>query len=152
MPTRWHGKPTSAALKFMADAEQQKVQAWLDRVAEDLASANKLISEFEPEFASAISFHAQQFAEKALKAYLVYKGRQIEKTHDLTRLITMCSEFDASFRDLEDLADLITPLAAITRYPDDWRQLSESETRDILEKAKRILNFVKSKFDPKLID
>ncbi|MGA2983662.1 MAG: HEPN domain-containing protein [Terriglobia bacterium] len=33
-----------------------------------------------------VSFHAQQAAEKLLKAYLVYHGRALPRTHDLARI------------------------------------------------------------------
>ncbi|AEE14793.1 HEPN domain protein [Thermodesulfobium narugense DSM 14796] len=39
----------------------------------------------------------QQCIEKHLKAYLIFNGKEIRKTHDIAELISSCSEIDESF-------------------------------------------------------
>jgi HEPN domain-containing protein len=41
-------------------------------------------------------FHAQQAAERALKAWLAHNGIRFPKTHDLKQLIDLCSSSPAS--------------------------------------------------------
>jgi HEPN domain-containing protein len=62
------------------------------------------------------SFHAQQEAEKALKALLISRGVAIPKTHDLEELHRLVGGgFEPA---AEELAPL-TPYAVQSRYP-DW--------------------------------
>ena len=48
----------------------------------------------------AVCFHMQQCIEKYLKAYLIFNGKEIRKTHDLAELISNCVEIDESFNTL----------------------------------------------------
>jgi len=45
----------------------------------------------------AVCFHMQQCIDKYLKAYLIFNGKEIRKTHDLAELISNCVEIDESF-------------------------------------------------------
>ena len=58
---------------------------WLQSSHEDLRSIGVLRAA-EPPLAVAACFHAQQAAEKALKAILVLEGRDVPFTHDLLGL------------------------------------------------------------------
>jgi HEPN domain-containing protein len=47
-----------------------------------------------------VCFHAQQFVEKMLKAYLYSKGIEFGKTHNLKLLIKLCGQIDKNFSTL----------------------------------------------------
>ncbi len=49
-----------------------------------------------------ICFHAQQCAEKYLKAYLTYKEVEFRKIHDLGKPIGLASKIDKDFMDIEE--------------------------------------------------
>ena len=55
-------------------------------------------------------FHAQQAAEKLMKALLAHLGIQFELTHDLTRLAKSVAKVD------QPLPDLGLPLRKLTRF------------------------------------
>jgi len=55
-------------------------------------------------------FHAQQAAEKLMKALLAHLGIQFELTHDLTRLAKSIAKVD------QPLPDLGLPLRKLTRF------------------------------------
>ncbi|MBL7190403.1 HEPN domain-containing protein [bacterium] len=130
----------------MDEAERQNVKRWLSRAREDLITARALLKH-QPDVPAIISFHAQQCAEKMLKAYLTLKGKHIEKTHNLTRLVKLCADFDDDFSQFFDFADELSPYAVSTRYPDDWRPYSQNEAVAAVEKADQIMNFVLSKLN-----
>ncbi|TAL67168.1 MAG: HEPN domain-containing protein [Bacteroidetes bacterium] len=44
-----------------------------------------------------ICFHSQQAAEKFLKLYLVYKGIEPEKTHNISDLLYKCKLLSEEF-------------------------------------------------------
>lgn len=60
-------------------------------------------------------FHAQQAAEKLLKAWLALLGRTYPITHDLARLADMLKARDAEAARFEELAEY-TPYAVQFRY------------------------------------
>lgn len=74
-----------------------------------------------------IAYHAQQCAEKHLKAYLVYKGIDFPYTHNVSRLLELCSEQGENWlKTLED-AEELTPFAITTRYPGEDTEVTKEE-------------------------
>lgn len=62
-------------------------QEWL-AIAEDDLELSKIILKEGRCIPPAI-FHTQQCAEKALKAYLIYRRQRVMKIHDLTELVAI---------------------------------------------------------------
>jgi len=88
-------------------------------------------------------FNIQQCAEKALKAYMVFKKNSFTKTHDLVRLIDICMEMDEDFETLRFLAAVLTPYETAGRYPSsDFVRLNVEEIGQIIKQSEFILNFV----------
>jgi len=48
----------------------------------------------------AVCFHAQQAAEKCLKAFLAHRSVEFPYTHNLAKLIEICAVLDPAFRSL----------------------------------------------------
>ena len=92
-------------------------EAWLFKAGNDLASARKLMSG-EKAIPDTAIYHAQQCAEKALKAYLAFSNQPIQKSHDLELLSDLCSDLDEQFNSIIDDAKLLTPYHTAFRYPD----------------------------------
>lgn len=63
------------------------------------------------------SFHAQQGAEKALKALLARHGVPVENTHDLGRLLRQAENVSPGIATRLADADALTPFAVLTRSP-----------------------------------
>ena len=74
-----------------------ETQAWLAKAAKDLAAAAHDLRA-SPPFVEDIVFHAQQAAEKALKAFLTWHDRPFRKTHNLTEIGQSCAELDRTDR------------------------------------------------------
>jgi HEPN domain-containing protein len=89
----------------------------------------------------AACFHAEQAAEKYLKAYLIDQDRPVPHTHNLYKLFSLCSESDPAFHHLIHTADLLTPFAVEARYDTEFWPTSQ-----MLEQAEaaadRIAKFV----------
>jgi HEPN domain-containing protein len=106
------------------------VSGWLRKAASDLiamqASAKAGASD-------ASCFHAQQAAEKYLKAFLLDCDREIVHTHNLHKLLKLCTEEDSSFVELAVLASLLTPFAVEARYDTEFlaigRGIAEARMR-----------------------
>lgn len=93
-------------------------EEWLKFAFADLKTAKIILNSEDDLVIGNVLYHSQQCAEKALKAFIIYKKHPIIKTHDLTKLIKICGQFDTEFLILlPDAADL-NPFATETRYPE----------------------------------
>ncbi|MCA1900190.1 MAG: HEPN domain-containing protein [Chloroflexi bacterium] len=63
-------------------ADVKELENWIAYAEEDLSAAKILLKSKKP-FLSAACFHAQQCAEKYLKALLIFKDFDFPKSHDL---------------------------------------------------------------------
>lgn len=92
------------------------VAEWTEKGLTDLGSAKFLLS-MRPIPLEVIGFHCQQAVEKYLKAYLVARGVEPEKTHDLVELIRLCSAHDPAFVTLVATCATLSDYSVKTRYP-----------------------------------
>ena len=76
----------------MRDPASDLAREWLTRSEHDLRVARYLLTMPDPPPES-VGFHAQQCAEKALKAYLTFHRVSFERRHDLNYLIDLCVPF-----------------------------------------------------------
>lgn len=117
--------------------------AWLAKADSDLLNIdNNLAAERVPW--DTVCFHAQQAAEKLLKAYLVYHGRTPTRTHDLVALLARCVEVDTGLAVLEDDCRSLTYYAVGSRYPNDLFDPEEGDARAMLEALRRIKAVIQS--------
>lgn len=109
--------------------------AWVAKAEEDFDTARYALRRKKLS-AYVICFHAQQCAEKYLKAMLVERQHDFPKTHDLRRLYELCNSagvFVAT--DVESL-DRLSSYSVRVRYPGD--DPNPDEVRDAMETTKRV--------------
>jgi HEPN domain-containing protein len=104
-------------------------QDWLARAKSDLIFAR--LSLPEGTFYEDLCFHAQQAAEKALKAVYQYRGWAFRYTHDLEELVTGLKRQGLAIPPEVDNAIVLTNFAWEARYPG----LSEPVTPEEYEEA-----------------
>ena len=121
--------------------EISELKSWIAYAEEDFGSAKALLKLKKPYF-SAVCFHAQQCAEKYLKALLVMKDVDFPKSHDLPTLDTLCNQ-NGIFTGLEpqQLIDL-TKHAVQARYPGN--QPTPEDAREALETATTVRRFART--------
>ncbi len=68
-----------------------------------------------------VCFHAQQAAEKYLKAYLTAWGIDFPFVHNLEKLIELCAQRDPKFLSIKSLGQQLTPYAVSLRYDAEFR-------------------------------
>lgn len=92
------------------------VQDWLRKAEADLTASEVLLrAQLDDYFTAA--FHAQQAAEKFLKAFLVRHQIAFPKTHDIGQLLTLITRIDQTLQhELAD-AEMLTPFGVEFRYP-----------------------------------
>jgi HEPN domain-containing protein len=120
----------------MSSAESNFL-AWLRKADHDLLNIeNNLAAKDIPW--DTVCFHAQQVAEKMLKAFLTYHGRSVLKTHDLIALLSQCVNLDRSLADLEADCRKLTSYGVAARYPDDLFEPAETDARELVAAARRL--------------
>ncbi len=125
-------------------ADRQIVEEWINKADEDLAFA-KANLEQGLEFYSQICFHFHQAVEKYLKSYIIAKGLDFRKIHNLIDLLQICGQTEEDFNRFYDEAELLNPFYIGTRYPDFVITFSKSRAEQALQAAEEIALFVKSK-------
>jgi len=112
-----------------------EVLAWITRAEEDYILAGVALRRKKP-LTYGTCFHAQQCAEKYLKAVLVEKGQAFPKTHDLVALSNLCTHTGWSVSASDDQLDALSAYAVQVRYP--GVELTPTEARQALGIAKII--------------
>lgn len=126
----------------MSTALQTYIKSWLDKAEHDLMSAERLL-EIEPMILDNACFHCQQAVEKCLKAYLIYNGTDIGKTHNIESLLNQCADFDPIFETIDPLD--ITAYAVQGRYPDSNLMPSKKEAESYYQLALQIKILIKER-------
>jgi HEPN domain-containing protein len=113
---------------------------WLARAEGDLALARVPLP--EGAFYEDLCFHAQQAAEKALKAVYQHYNRPFRYTHDLDELIIGLQDEGISVpREVADAA-LLTSYAWEARYPGLSEPVTIEEYREALRQAEFVVSWV----------
>jgi HEPN domain-containing protein len=113
-----------------------EVRRWLRYAQEDLEAAEALVG--QPYAAARHScWLAQQAAEKALKAILVFLQVDFPRSHDLDVLRHLIPGDWQVAVEHPDLADL-TEWAVEARYPGDWPEATAADARDAVQRARAV--------------
>lgn len=134
-------------LLYMKDA----IKEWVSHAEDELKSALYL---FEGKYYRTACFHSQQAVEMALKALLMSKGWDLEKTHNIRKLLAHAADYNAAI-DIDD--DDISFIDSIYRgrYPAEAGLLplgepTKTDARKAVGIAERIIREVKTKLSKKI--
>ena len=129
----------------MKRAEQlAEVRRWLHHAREDLLAAEAMVEQrsVAPRH---VCWLAQQAAEKALKAVLVFLQIDFPWIHDLDALRNLVPagwQLKADHPDLADLAEWEVE----ARYPGDWPEATEADAHSAVEQARAVWESVRTDF------
>jgi HEPN domain-containing protein len=118
------------------------VGEWVTKAENDLLNAAHTLTLGARCPTDTVCFHAQQCAEKYLKAALVFRGVDFPKTHDLESLRGRLRNGRRPVLSTDDLARL-TRFATVTRYPGS-EDVSLSEARRAVAAARRVRRAVRA--------
>ena len=121
------------------------VREWVVKAEHDLVNAAHALKLGRECPADTVAFHAQQCAEKYLKAALIARGSQFPKVHDLLKLSHLCEQAGVLIPLDTDQLDKLSAYAVQVRYPGD--DLTLVEAKEALEIAKRVRRFVRKSLD-----
>jgi HEPN domain-containing protein len=115
---------------------------WMAHAESDLRMA-RLGAEDSAVLREQVCFHAQQAAEKALKAILLSRNIEFPYTHDIKGLLKIAETGGFVLPPAIQQATNLTPYAVETRYPGDWMEITESEVTEALLIAEKTVNWAK---------
>ncbi len=122
----------------MSEHERNEIlRQWIAKAENDLKNAEYTLTMQEGCPFDTVCFHAQQCAEKFLKAWLLSLGIDFPKSHDLTELTALLPEtcrFPISVDDCVELTDYAT----VTRYPGEWETLERHDAERAVELARKV--------------
>jgi len=116
---------------------------WVEVASQDLASAKYLVS-MKPVPLEIICYHCQQCAEKYMKAYLVFRNKEVIKTHDLIALYKELIELDTTFEEIKNECIDLTDFSVTTRYPYKL-ELDKIDMEKAIMDAEKIQTFITDK-------
>ena len=106
-------------------------QEWVDKAEGDFATAERELKVTSDANYDAVCFHAQQCAEKYLKARLQEAGISFGKTHDLTLLLDNVLAVEPAWNSWRTDLQTLAAYAVNYRYPGD--SADESEAKDSMK-------------------
>jgi HEPN domain-containing protein len=112
------------------------VQEWMRKAESDLLAAEYLLTLGQEDYFTA-AFHAQQAAEKFLKAFLVRHQIPFGKTHDIKELLELVAKPAAPLQRQLASAGMLTPFGVEFRYP-GWEVADLKTAQQAVEEARRL--------------
>ena len=112
------------------------IQEWVEKADNDLKNATQTLEQGKECPTDTVCFHAQQCAEKYLKAFLVLKSIDFPKTHDIGELVARLPEKINTKLSVEE-QEILTDYATVTRYPGDYDRISLTEAKSAVKIARR---------------
>ncbi len=98
-----------------------------------------------------VAFHAQQAAEKALKAALILEGIEPRRAHDLDDLRDRLPGVWRVHRRMPDLGRL-SDYAAESRYPDDITPVTPIQSATAVRQAIAVVRLIREDFERRGVD
>jgi len=120
--------------------ESNLTDEWLRYANNDLIVAKHSFEDLHPKQTEISSYHCQQCAEKALKAYLLCQNIEPPKIHDLKVLCKMCQDIDAFFSEIAVQCAHLNPYGVVVRYPNELSP-DEEMVKLAINKAQQVYDF-----------
>lgn len=129
------------------EVRTELLQQWLSLAAKDFEVANHLLTE-SPRYYEILAFHAQQAAEKYLKAFLVHNQIAFRKNHDLEELLNLIAAKDHELAEFLRDVIVLSDYAVGIRYPSDFHGLTLEEVQHALALARKVREAILGRLPP----
>jgi len=128
--------------------DNHAVQEWI-RYAESayvLANKGKVSTKV---LYNDLCFEAQQSAEKAIKALLIFYNIKFPKTHDIEYLLNLLKQAKVDIPEVVRDAKILTDYANLSRYPDSFDTIDKKEYKQAIKLTEKVLKWAKSIIEKK---
>lgn len=128
---------------------KEEALRWLEQAEYDLYSARK---NFDAKIYAYTCFMCEQSAQKAIKAYLYFKGERYIWEHSVQKLVEKGINYDKEFAKFQDTGAILDKYYLTTRYPDviappaiPYKSFTEKEAKEAIDLTAELFNFIKNK-------
>lgn len=123
---------------------KQTTREWIDKAEDDWAVAQMSArARKRPSYDAAV-FHAQQCAEKYLKARLEEASLPFARTHDLLILHQLVLPLEPTWQALQSSLTFLNPFAVGYRYP--GLSASRTDAKDAIRYCKEVRRVIRTSF------
>jgi HEPN domain-containing protein len=124
-------------------SEKNELEVWLDHAEDDFNAIQKLMRGKKPSIYGAC-FHAQQCAEKYMKAMLVKCGKRFPMIHDLPTINNLMQQAGIEMQIPENDLALLSSYVIRARYAEERPEMEDA--KEALKIAKTVRKFARSWF------
>ena len=129
---------------------REDAKRWMEQAEHDFQSAKNNLEKVA--FYSDACFMSEQAAQKALKAYLFFKGKRYIPIHSVNELVNLCNRYERAFKKVAEYGMVLDRYYIPTRYPDalappavPYKSYTKKDAIQALRYAKEILQLVRNK-------
>jgi len=119
---------------------------WLRYAKSDLTTANHMFKDVHPKETEISCYHAQQCAEKSLKAFLIARETAPPYIHDMVELNKLCTAMEAGFSTIQPYCVSLNPYGVQVRYPNELA-VDDNITAQAINYAEKVLEFCEKKIN-----
>jgi HEPN domain-containing protein len=119
------------------EVKREFVRQWLTKAEDDLAAAQDMLRGNKP-YRWIVCYHAQQAAEKYIKACLVHRGTEPPRLHDLAELLRVLASKDRALADRLHEARTLSAYAVDARYPGDAPSPTHEDAHEAVRLAAKV--------------
>ena len=122
------------------------VRQWIEKADLDFDTVVHLAA--EERFRNVVAFHAQQAAEKYIKATLTRHGIEFPKTHVITRLLILLSPVEPVLAAELDESGWLGQFGVSLRYPDDYPDILPGDEERAVALVRLVREAVMKRLNP----
>ena len=119
-----------------------ETEEWVQKAEGDMNTAQREFAVLEKPNHDAVCFHAQQCAEKYLKARIIEEGLPVTRTHDLEILLNQLLPIETGLTVLLQSVRILSAMAVEVRYP--GMATDEDDAAEALRSSEKIRNFIRT--------
>jgi HEPN domain-containing protein len=119
------------------------VAEWVEKAQGDFNVAQRELRVRRLPNYDACCFHAQQCAEKYLKAFLVAQKIEPPRTHNLIDLLALCVTLDAAIELIRGALELLNAYSVDVRYPGE--SATKEEAREAVKAIRQVSELMQSR-------
>lgn len=134
------------------DAERLRaVRGWVEKAEHDLTNAEHTLTLVAGCPFDTVCFHAQQCAEKYLKALLIWHSVDFPRTHDLRLLMQLVPPGVSLGLEIRQVLPL-NRYSIEARYPGDWEPIGRREAEEAVAVARKVRQEVRARLPREAIE
>jgi len=123
---------------------KQITREWIDKAEGDFHAAQQLYRARKHPNYDAVCFHAQQSAEKCIKARLEEAAIAFGKTHNLLNLLALSLQVEPLWTILQPYLNALNIYSVDFRYP--GKSATKADAKDAINNCKEVRRVIRTAF------